>query len=70
MVESSYVPVDEVRAQYELTDRQLRRRIASEGITIFKAPSDRRLRLLRVEDVPRLVNPIPVNRSPDRPDAA
>ncbi len=42
--------------------RAVDRRISAEGVEVFRDPNDHRRRLIRRQDVPRLVLPIPIRR--------
>lgn len=42
--------------------RAVERRLAAEAVEIFRDPDDHRRRLIRRQDVPRLVEPIPIRR--------
>lgn len=66
MADPAFVPTDEAARRAGLTERTMRRRIASGEIPVFKAPYDRRIRLIRAEDLYRLASPVPVSRAVDQ----
>jgi len=42
--------------------RAVDRRLATEDVEVFRDPDDHRRQLIRRQDVPRLVEPIPIRR--------
>ena len=42
--------------------RAVDRRLATDVVEVFRDPDDHRRRLIRRQDVPRLVEPIPIRR--------
>lgn len=58
------IPYAEVEARIGIARRTLQDRIASEGITVYIDGRDRRRRLIDVRDLPKLMEPRPVERRP------
>jgi len=42
--------------------RAVERRLAAEDVEVYRDPDDHRRRLIRRQDLPRLVKPIPIRR--------
>ena len=52
-----YLTLSQVQQQLEVSAPTLRRMIRTADVEIYEDPRDTRVKLLRVEDVPRLVQP-------------
>jgi len=59
---ADYVSKDELIALTGWHPRAVERRLAAEDVEIYRDPRDHRRRLIRRQDVPRLVEPVPIRR--------
>jgi excisionase family DNA binding protein len=69
-IATEFVSVSEAAARTGINPHTLDRRLAKGEIEVYRDYRDHRRRLIRVADLDRLAQPVPLNRTPDRPDAA
>ncbi len=61
MENSEFLPITEAARKAQVSRITMRRALANSGIETFRDPLDRRLRLIRVQDLNALRTPRPIN---------
>lgn len=59
-----FVSLDELTRMLDLHPNGMRRRLQTAGVEVFSDPFDRRRRLIRREDLPKITEPLPVRGKP------